>query len=138
MEDTARLEERNAQIVVDMWKGVIYDGDREAVFKYIHPDYIQHNVNMPSGREHVLHLVDLIRSKPKDFTPPGHKKLVRTVAQGDYVVTIWEQAQPDPTRPGETYIGHAFDMYRLEDGMIMEHWDDTRKWPRPWTEEKAD
>ena len=131
------LEERNAEIVTAMWKGVIYEGDREAVLRYIHPDYIQHNVNMPSGREHILHLVDLINNKPKDFVPPAHKELVRTVAQGDYVVTIWEQAQPDPTRPGETYLGHSFDMYRLEDGLIMEHWDDTRKWPRPWNEEKA-
>jgi predicted SnoaL-like aldol condensation-catalyzing enzyme len=138
MADESTLEERNAAIVVAMWQGIIYEGDREAVFKYIHPDYIQHNVNMPSGREHMLHLVELIRNKPKDFTPPAHKELVRTVAQGDYVVTIWEQAQPDPTRPGETYLGHSFDMYRLEDGLIMEHWDDTRKWPRPWTEEKAE
>lgn len=136
MEQEQSLEDRNTEIVVAMWKGVIYDGDRDAVLRYIHPDYIQHNVNMPSGREHLLHLVDLINSKPADFTPPAHKELVRTVAQGDFVVTIWEQAQPDPSRPGETYIGHAFDMYRLENGQIMEHWDDTRKWPRPWTEEK--
>lgn len=136
MTDQRTLEERNAEIVVAMWKGVIYDGDRDAVFRYIHPDYIQHNVNMPSGREHMLHLVDLIRNPPKDFVPPARKELVRTVAQGDYVVTIWEQAQPDPTRPGETYLGHSFDMYRLENGLIVEHWDDTRKWPRPWTEEQ--
>lgn len=130
------LEERNAAIVVAMWKGVIYEGSREAVLKYIHPDYVQHNVNMPSGREHILHLTDIIRNPPKDFVPPAHKELVRTVAQGDYVVAIWEQAQPDPTRLGETYQGHSFDMFRLENGLIMEHWDDTRKWPRPWTEEQ--
>ena len=61
--------------------------------------------------------------------------VVRTSYQGDYVVTIWQE-QPDPNRPGETYLGHAFDMYRLENGLIMEHWDDTRKWPRSWSEEK--
>jgi predicted SnoaL-like aldol condensation-catalyzing enzyme len=130
------LQERNAEIVMAMWRGVIYDGSREAVLKYIHPDYIQHNVNMPSGRDHLLHLVDMINNLPKDFVPPARKELLRTVSEGDYVVVIWEQQQPDPNRPGETYPGHAFDMYRLEGGMIMEHWDDTRKWPRPWNEEQ--
>ncbi len=138
MSEGQSLEDRNTEIVLNMWKGVIYEGKREAVLKYIHPDYIQHNVNMPSGREHVLHLVDLINNKPADFTPPGHKTLLRAVAQGDFVVVIWEQEQPDPNEPGKTYTGHAFDMFRLEDGLIMEHWDDTRKWPRPWNEEKAD
>lgn len=135
MTDQQSLEDRNAEIVTQMWKGVIYEGSRDAVFKYIHADYIQHNVNMPSGRDHVLHLVEMIRNLPEGFVPPARKELLRAVAQGDYVVTIWEQEQPDPHRPGETYIGHAFDMYRLEDGMIMEHWDDTRKWPRLWSEE---
>lgn len=136
MSEQASLEERNTATVLAMWRGVINEGHRDAVLKYIHPDYIQHNVNMPSGREHVLHLVDLIRNTPKDFVPPAHKELLRTVAQGDCVVVIWKQDQPDPTRPGETYPGHAFDMFRLEDGMVVEHWDDTRKWPRPWNEEQ--
>ncbi len=75
------LEKRNAEIVTEMWKGVIYEGSREAVLKYIHEDYIQHNVNMPSGREHMLHLVDMIQNLPEGFTPPARKELVRTVAQ---------------------------------------------------------
>jgi predicted SnoaL-like aldol condensation-catalyzing enzyme len=42
MTDQRTLEERNAEIVIAMWKGVIYEGQDEAVFQYIHPDYIQH------------------------------------------------------------------------------------------------
>lgn len=126
------MEDRNTRIVLDMWQGVIRAGSRDAVLRYIAPDYIQHNVNMPSGRDHLLRLVDMINDKPADFKPPHHKHLVRTVAQGDFVVVIWEQAQDDPHHPGQTYAGHAFDMYRLKDGMIVEHWDDTRKWPKPW------
>ncbi|GLT02157.1 hypothetical protein GCM10007897_35620 [Sphingobium jiangsuense] len=125
-------EDRNTQIVLAMWEGVIGRGDREAVLKYIAPDYVQHAVNLPSGREHVLRLADMIREGNADFKPPARKTLFRTIAQGDMVVVIWEQQQDDPTRPGETYTGHAFDMYRLEDGMIVEHWDDTRKWPTAW------
>lgn len=128
-------EAYNTQIVLDMWQGVIREGRREAVLRYIHPDYVQHAVNLPSGRDQLLHLTDLIRNPPAGFVPPATKHLLRTVAQGDTVVVIWQQEQPDPNRPGETYPGHAFDMYRLEDGMIVEHWDDTRKWARSWAEE---
>lgn len=126
------LEDRNSRIVMDMWQKVIREGSREAVLRYIAPGYIQHNVNMPSGRDHLLRLVDIINDTPADFKPPRYKELVRTVAQGDHVVVIWEQEQDDPNVPGATYVGHAFDMFRLEDGMIVEHWDDTRKWPKPW------
>lgn len=129
---TESVEERNSRIVLDMWQNVIREGSRDAVMRYISPGYIQHNVNMASGREHLLRLVDIINNKPADFTPPRHKELVRTVAQGDYVVVIWEQEQDDPNAPGETYMGNAFDMFRIEDDMIAEHWDDTRKWPKPW------
>jgi len=133
MADTGKsLEDRNTEIVLAMWEGVIGRGDREAVLRYIAPDYVQHAVNLPSGREHVLRLADMIREGNAGFKPPAHKTLFKTVAQGDMVVVIWEQDQDDPTRPGETYPGHSFDMYRLENGMIVEHWDDTRKWPTPW------
>lgn len=133
-EETREL--RNARIVLAMWQGVIREGSREAVLRYIHPDYIQHGVNLSSGREELLHLTDLIRNPPEGFVPPATKHLVRTVAQGDVVVVIWQQDQPDPHHPGETYPGHAFDMYRLDaDGLILEHWDDTRKWARPWSAE---
>lgn len=131
------LEERNREIVLAMWDGVIRRGDTDAVMRYIAPDYVQHAVNLPSGREHVLRLAEMIRDGTAAFKPPAHKHLCRTVAQGDMVVVIWEQEQDDPTRPGETYTGHAFDMYRLEDGMIVEHWDDTRKWPAPWKAKEA-
>lgn len=138
MTDTQTMEDRNTEIVLDMWEKVIRQGSADAVMKYIHPDYIQHNVNMPSGREYLLHLVKLINNKPADFTPPGHKEVLKTVAQGDYVVVIWNQEQADPNDPGQTYMGQAFDMFRLEDGIICEHWDDTRKWPRPWSDEKPE
>lgn len=131
-ENATTLEERNTQTVLAMWEGVIGRGDTSAVMTYIAPDYVQHAVNLPSGREHVLRLAEMIAKGNAAFKPPAHKRLFKTIAQGDMVVVIWEQEQDDPTRAGETYTGHAFDMYRLEDGMIVEHWDDTRKWPAPW------
>lgn len=106
--------------------------------KYIAEDYIQHNPNVQQGREGILVVTKLIRQQPEGFVAPGRKTPLHVVAEGDLVVVIWNQPQPDPNKPGETYIGQAFDMFRVKDGMVVEHWDDTRKSPRPWNEELKD
>ena len=48
------LQERNRQLVLDMWQGVIVRLDEAAVARYIAPDYIQHNPNIGQGREGLL------------------------------------------------------------------------------------
>lgn len=77
-------------------------------------------------------MLKLIRNPPPGFKGPAHKSVLKTVAQGDYVVVIWNQAQPSPRAPGQTYVGQSFDMFRIENGKVAEHWDDTRMSPRPW------
>ena len=134
--ETAR-EQANIDLVMAMWDGVIYKADREAVMRYVHPDYVQHNPNVAQGREGVLQLVELIANPVPGIEPAAPKTFNRAVAQGEYVAIIWDQPQPDPQAPGETYIGQAFDMFRVVDGQVVEHWDDTRKKARAWTREAA-
>ena len=134
--ETAR-QQANIDLVMAMWDGVIYRGDREAVLRYVHPDYKQHNPNVLQGREGVLQLVELIANPVPGIEPAAHKTFNRAVAQGEYVVIIWDQDQPDPHNPGETYVGQAFDMFRVAGGQVVEHWDDTRKKARPWTRAAA-
>lgn len=129
---SADREAANVKLVLAMWDGVINRADRAAVMRYIAPDYKQHNPNVAQGRDGVLELIQIIRNAPPGFTPPGRKTLLRAVAQGDFVVLIWNQPQPDPTANGETYTGQAFDMFRVKGGQVVEHWDDTRKSVRPW------
>lgn len=126
------LQDRNTEIVLAMWEGVIRKGDKEAALRYVHPDYIQHNVNMPSGRDALLRLAEIVRNPPAGFPVPGFKTVLYTMAQDDRVIVIWDQPQKDPNDPTKTYVGQAFDMFRLKDGLIVEHWDDTRKSANPW------
>lgn len=123
---------RNIALILDMWDGIINRADDAVVMKYVAPGYLQHNPNVAQGREGVLQLVSLIRDPPEGMIPPGRKTFRHAVAQGDFVVVIWDQPQPDPHRPGETYVGQAFDMFRMAGGQVVEHWDDTRKAMRPW------
>jgi len=130
-------EQANIELVMGMWDGVINRADREAVMKYVAEDYRQHNPNVAQGRAGVLELISLIKDTPPGMVPPGKKTFMKAVAQGEYVVIIWTQPQPDPHNPGETYQGEAFDMFRVRDGQVVEHWDDTRKALRPWRRDGA-
>ena len=43
----------------------------------------------------------------------------------------WER---DPQHPGQFYAAYGFDMYRIKDGKLYEHWDGLRidNPPRPY------
>ncbi|MNO12493.1 SnoaL-like domain protein [compost metagenome] len=85
-------------------------GNPEAITNYIHPDqYIQHNQGLPDGRAAMLgalaHLKEI-----------GTKvSIKRTLAEGDYVALHSEYDFFGPK------IG--FDIFRFENGLIVEHWD---------------
>lgn len=127
-----RQEQANVALVKAMWDGVIGLGDQNAVMRYIAADYRQHNPNVAPGRDGVLQLASIIRNRTPGMVPPPRKTFNRAVAQGDLVVVLWDQPQPDPVAPGKTYPGQAFDMFRVKDGKLIEHWDDTRKVARAW------
>ena len=43
------------------------------------------------------------------------------LAEGDYVTTAF--VRPEKDAEGNTYYSTWFDLYRIEDGKIAEHWD---------------
>jgi predicted SnoaL-like aldol condensation-catalyzing enzyme len=43
------------------------------------------------------------------------------------VTLVFVQTLADKSRPGSTYTTTAFDMFRIADGKIAEHWDGMRK-----------
>jgi predicted SnoaL-like aldol condensation-catalyzing enzyme len=120
------LQEKNRKLVVEMWQGVIVQLDEAAVMKYIAPDYIQHNPNVGPGRQGIL---EAVRRVKRGERPHSVKRLIHTFAEGDLVVLIWDRDLPDPKNPGKIYTNNAFDMFRVKDGMIVEHWDDAHRNP---------
>ena len=47
--------------------------------------------------------------------------LIQLIAEGDYVMTAF--VRPEKDANGETYYSTWFDLYRIADGKIAEHWD---------------
>ena len=86
----------------------------EAVAKYLGGRYIQHNPQAADGAEAFIGFVNWYRGE----YPELHIDIKRTVAEGDLVVThglITTSAEDRGTA--------AADIFRLEDGKIVEHWD---------------
>ena len=54
---------------------------------------------------------------------PEIDDLVTLIAEGDLVILAFRRELPDPRSPGKTYTTTWFDMFRIEDGKIVEHWD---------------
>ena len=117
-------EAANTRLVLDMWRGVIDEASEAAVMRYIAPDYIQHNTLLPNGRAGLLEGVRRLKHPVPGQKPHPKKTLIHAVAQGDLVVLTWTAQGDDPDHPGRTRQVNRFDMFRVKDGLVREHWDD--------------
>ncbi len=57
----------------------------------------------------------------REIKPVLDLPLIHLMAEGDYVTTAF--VRPEKDAHGETYYSSWFDLYRIEDGKIAEHWD---------------
>ena len=116
----------NKRLVYDFWREVFEGGHMELAEKYMAESYIQHNPNVPTGRAAFIEFFQKFR-KPKDIEPKVKAPLVSIVADGDFVVLSFVSEQPEPKDPARKYTTTWFDMFRIENGKIAEHWDSATK-----------
>jgi predicted SnoaL-like aldol condensation-catalyzing enzyme len=107
-------EETNLKLVLDMFAEVLNPMDSGAVERFISPDYIQHSQLAPPGRDALKTFLDMIREK----TPEAVHDVKRAFVDGDHVIVHYHVRR----WPGD--MGWAvIDIFRIENGMIAEHWD---------------
>ena len=94
--------------------------------KYMAESYIQHNPNVPTGRAAFVEFFTKVR-KPAPIEARIKAPLVAIVAEGDYVVLSFAREYADPKDASKKYSTTWFDMFRLENGKIAEHWDPALK-----------
>jgi predicted SnoaL-like aldol condensation-catalyzing enzyme len=116
----------NKRLVYDFWREVFEGAHMELADKYMAESYIQHNPNVPTGRAAFVEFFAKFK-KPTPIEPRIKAPLVAVVAEGDYVVFGFAREYADPKDTTKKYSTTWFDMFRLENGKIVEHWDPALK-----------
>lgn len=115
--DDTQLE-RNKKSVVEFCEKAFNQKDFDAAKVYFGPQFVDHNpAASGDGTRDVEgfgRFVSFLRSK----FPESHFEIQRVIAGGDYVVIHLHSVREPGTR-GRAVI----DIFRLEQGKIVEHWD---------------
>jgi predicted SnoaL-like aldol condensation-catalyzing enzyme len=95
------------------------------VEKYLSPDYKQHTLLLPGPGTDREKLVRMFQSRPAAPTPAATAAPQRTdavMAEGDRVMLLTSREQPNPAT-GEMKPTYVFNMFRVKNGKLAEHWD---------------
>jgi predicted SnoaL-like aldol condensation-catalyzing enzyme len=121
-------EQKNLEIATVEFKDILQYGHTELAEKVMAPGYIQHNPNVPTGRAAFVEFFSKIR-KPEPIKPVWKNKPTLTLVSGSYVFFMFKRTEKDPDDPNKTYPAYWFDMVRVDNGLIQEHWDAATKNP---------
>ncbi len=119
--DLSKTEE-NKELVRNLIKDALMkNGNPNDLSRYISSEkYIQHNKDVPDGLEHFQKLA----SAPD--RPLNYEEIVLMVGQGNFVATLCKANWND----GITNQDYAqVDLFRIENGKIVEHWDNVEPVP---------
>jgi predicted SnoaL-like aldol condensation-catalyzing enzyme len=106
--------EANKKAVLEFYEAGLNKKDFDAASKYFGPKYIQHNPGAPDGIEGFKGFVNFLKEK----FPNSHSEIKKVFADGDFVI-LHVHAVREPGTRGRAIV----DIFRLENGKIVEHWD---------------
>jgi len=112
----------NKRLVYDMWRTLVDARDVNAAKKYLDKGYIQHNPIADTGLDGALAYFSSL-GDPLKIPDRVQRPIVAIVAERDLVAYAWVDEQENPNAKGQKYTTTWFDMYRIKDGIITEHWD---------------
>jgi predicted SnoaL-like aldol condensation-catalyzing enzyme len=107
-------EQRNLDLVLEMYREVLIKMDAAKVDRYISPDYVQHSSLAPPGRDALKQFLQMIRTE----SPDARTEIKRAFVDGDHVV-CHVHVMRFPGDPGLAVV----DIFRVAGRQIVEHWD---------------
>ena len=116
----------NKKLVFDFWREVFQARNMDLAPTYMAENYMQHNPTVATGRQPFMDFFGRLERQP---VKPTIDNLVTIMAEHDLVVLAFRRELPDPKNPGQRYTTTWFDMLRIENGKIAEHWDYGTKSP---------
>jgi predicted SnoaL-like aldol condensation-catalyzing enzyme len=115
----------NKKLVYDMWRTFINAFHVDQADEFLAPEYHQHNPNADTGLEGVKAYFNSLNLERKPVPDRIENKVVSIVAERDLVVVALVREEKD--KDGNPYTTTWFDMYRIANGKIVEHWDTALK-----------
>jgi predicted SnoaL-like aldol condensation-catalyzing enzyme len=106
-----RQEERNRVLAVSAYDTLFRDHDPSILDRAFDPAYLQHNPVAPNGTAALKRLFGSGAQFPA-------QQSVISLSDGDIV---WTFSQAVGAKPGDPLL--AADLFRVDDGLIREHWD---------------
>jgi len=107
-------EEANKKVVLDFYDKALNQKDFDAAAKHFGPRYIQHNPLSADGIEGFRKFIEFRREK----FPNAKSEIKRALVDGDMVILHVHSIR----EPGERGVA-IVDIFRLDNGKIVEHWD---------------
>jgi len=121
------LGQRNAQVVLEVYKKMINQKQPKNVGQYLEPSYIQHNPTIETGAEALIKAFAYMEAQH----PRAHVVVHQVIAVGNFVyahVNFVNLFSDDPNDRGLAGV----DIYRFDNnGRIAEHWDVLQPIPDP-------
>ena len=105
------IQEKNKALVLEAFDTLFNKRDYVAAERFWSPDYIQHSAHIAPGREGLFNLIKNIPATLK--YKPG-----TIVAEGDLVIVHGRFSGF-----GQPVNWIAADILRIQDGLLVEHWD---------------
>jgi predicted SnoaL-like aldol condensation-catalyzing enzyme len=108
----------NKQRIREVFEKIVNGGDADLADEYYREDYIQHNPNVGQGREALKALIRGMHASGQ----PAHAGIELINAEDDMVWLLvkWSGGNAPPGAPR---IEWTAEIFRMEDGMMAEHWD---------------
>lgn len=118
---TSSRRARNRRLVMAVYEHVLKPLDASRVDEYFRSDYIQHNPMARTGAAGLKAFLIWARS----VSPAAEHHVKRLFVDGDYVIAHVHVI----INPGE-WGNAVVDIFRIQDGMVAEHWDVAQKVPQ--------
>ena len=108
------------ELVIALFTAAFVDHDPDAARQLVTPGYIQHNPQVPTGADGFVAMIPLVAEAGVKMTTH------RVLSEGDLVVLHNSFENADAFGAPSLAV---FDVFRVEDGKVAEHWDNLQPVP---------